>query len=119
MRIRMPHQNPPDDELRRILTDARNIALVGASSKPDRPSHGIMRKLLAAGYQVIPVNPNETEVLGQKVYARLSDIPQPIDIVDVFRRSEATLPIADEAVAIGAKTLWLQSGVWSEEAAAR
>lgn len=113
------HQNPSDAELRRILTDARTVAIVGASSKEDRPAYGIMRKLLSVGYTVFPINPRETEVLGQKAYASLDDVPAPIDIVDVFRRPEDTPPIADEAVRVHAKTLWLQSGVANEDAAAR
>jgi predicted CoA-binding protein len=115
----MPHENPSSDALRKLLTDARTIAVVGASSSPERPSHGIMRKLLSAGYHVIPVNPGETEVLGQKAYASLAEVPDKVDIVDVFRRPEYTPAIADDAVAIGAKALWLQSGISSEEAAAR
>jgi uncharacterized protein len=115
----MPHQNPSDDQLRKLLTDARTIAMVGASSSPDRPSHGIMKKMLAAGYHVIPVNPRETEVLGQKAFASLGDIPEKVDIVDVFRRAEDTPPIADEAVAIGAKAIWLQSGISNEDTARR
>ena len=115
----MPHQNPSDETLRKLLTEARTIAIVGASSRPDRPSHGIMQKMLSAGYHVIPVNPRETEVLGQKVYPSLRDIPQKVDIVDVFRRAEETPPIADEAVAIGAKALWLQSGITNDETARR
>ena len=115
----MPHHNPPDDVLRQLLTSASTIAMVGASSNPDRPSNGIMRKLLSAGYRVIPVNPNETSVLGERAYASLADVPEPIDIVDVFRRAEVTPAIADEAVKIGAKALWLQSGVVNDEAAAK
>lgn len=115
----MPHHNPPDDVLRQLLTNASTIAMVGASSNPDRPSNGIMRKLLSAGYRVIPVNPNETSVLGERAYASLADVPEPIDIVDVFRRAEFTPAIADEAVKIGAKALWLQSGVVNDEAAAK
>jgi uncharacterized protein len=115
----MPHHNPPDDALRQLLTKASTIAMVGASSNPDRPSNGIMRKLLSAGYRVIPVNPNETEVLGERAYASLADVPERIDIVDVFRRAEFTPAIADEAVKVGAKALWLQSGVVNGEAAAK
>src|ERR1700730_17648313 len=115
----MPHQNPSDQELKHLLTDANTIAMVGASSNPDKASHGIMQKLQRAGYRVIPVNPREAEVLGEKSYPSLRDVPERIDIVDVFRRSEDTPAIADEAVAIGAKALWLQSGVVSEEAAGR
>src|SRR5258708_3274250 len=115
----MPHENPSNDVLTSLLTHARTIAVVGASSNPERPSHGIMRKLLSAGYRVVPVNPRETEVLGQKAYASLADVPDKVDIVDVFRRPEYTPPIADEAVASGAKALWLQSGISNDEAAAR
>jgi predicted CoA-binding protein len=115
----MPHHNPPDDVLRQLLTNASTIAMVGASSNPDRPSNGIMRKLLSAGYRVVPVNPNETSVLGERAYASLADVPERIDIVDVFRRAEFTPAIADQAVKIGAKALWLQSGVVNEEAAAK
>lgn len=115
----MAHLNPSDEELKQLLTTARTIAVVGASSNPDRPSHGIMKKLLAVGYQVFPVNPRETEVLGQKAYPSLSAIPEKIDIVDVFRRSEETPPIADEAVAAGAKVLWMQSGVSNDGTAER
>ncbi len=115
----MPHRNPPDDVIRQILTDAKVIAMVGASSDPSKASHGMMRRMLAAGYEVIPVNPNETEVLGHKAYASLRDIPKKVDIVDVFRRAEATPPVADEAVAVGAKVLWLQLGIRNEDAATR
>lgn len=123
------HQNPSDDEVRRLLTEAESIAVVGASSDPERPSNGIFGRLLAAGYRVIPVNPNESAVLGQPAVATLAHAAQAlaaqtagakrVDIVNVFRRPEHTPAIADEAVAIGAKVLWLQSGIWSDEAAAR
>src|SRR4029079_1516795 len=115
----MPHTNPSDAVLTRLLQEATTIAMVGASSNPDKTSHGIMQKLLSVGYRVIPVNPRETEVLGERAYASLTDIPVPVDIVDVFRRAEDTPPIADEAVTIGAKAFWLQSGIVSEDAAAR
>jgi len=115
----MPHRNPSDQDLKRLLSAASTIAVVGASSNPERPSHGIMRKLKSVGYRVIPVNPNEAEVLGERAYASLLDIPEPIDIVDVFRRPEYTPAIADDAVKVGAKALWLQSGVSNEDAAAR
>ena len=115
----MPHTNPTDDTLRALLTASRTIAIVGASSKPDRPSHGIMRSLLAAGFHVIPVSPNETKVLGQRAYDALDAIEEPVDIVDVFRRAEKTPPIADDAVSIGARALWLQHGISNDDAAAR
>jgi predicted CoA-binding protein len=115
----MSHVNPSDDELRALLTSVTTIAMVGASANPEKPSHGVMKGLLAAGYRVIPVNPKEAEVLGQKAYASLAEVPDKIEIVDVFRRSEDTPGIADEAVAIGAKVLWLQLGVTNDDAAAR
>ena len=115
----MAHLNPPDDLLRRLLAGAGAIAMVGASSNPARPSHGVMRFLLERGFRVIPVNPNETEVLGRRAWPALEEVPEPVDLVDVFRRAEFTPPIADSAVAIGAKVLWLQLGVVNAEAAAR
>jgi predicted CoA-binding protein len=112
-------EKPSRDAIRRLLVDSTTIAVVGASSNPARPSHGIMQKLIAAGYRVVPVNPNEADVLGQRAYKTLANIPVPIDIVNVFRRPEHTPAVADEAVAIEAKALWLQSGIWSDDAAAR
>ncbi|MGC4085305.1 MAG: CoA-binding protein [Vicinamibacterales bacterium] len=113
------HVNPSDDELRTLLTEAKTIAMVGASSDEAKPSHRIMRALQSAGYRVIPVNPREASVLGEMAYASLDDIDEPVDIVDVFRRAEDTPPIADQAVKIGARVLWLQQGISSEEAASR
>jgi uncharacterized protein len=115
----MPHSNPSDEALRDILLNASTIAVVGASSKPDRSSYGIMQRLKQVGYRVVPVNPYETEVLGERAYPSLKDVPIKIDIVDVFRRPEFTPAIADDAVAVGAKVLWLQSGIANEDAAAR
>ena len=115
----MAHRNPSDQELKRLLTDATTIAMVGASSNPEKAPYGIMQKLQRAGYRVIPVNPKESEILGERSYASLLDIPERIDIVDVFRRAEDTPQIADEAVTIGAKALWLQTGIVNEEAAER
>jgi predicted CoA-binding protein len=115
----MAHANPSDAELKQLLTDATTIAMVGASSNPDKASHGIMQKLQSVGYRVIPVNPRETEVLGERSYPSLIDVPERIDIVDVFRRAEDTPGIADDAVTIGAKALWLQTGIVNEDAAAR
>lgn len=115
----MPHHNPTDDELRQLLTDATTIAMVGASPDPKKASHGIMHKLQRAGYRVIPVNAKEREIHGERTYASLRDVPMRIDIVDVFRRAEDAPAIADDAVAVGAKALWLQTGIVSDEAAAR
>jgi hypothetical protein len=109
---------PSDAELRSILGDARTIAVVGLSSRPDRPSHDVAAYLQQHGYRIVPVNPNETEVLGERAYASLADIPPEIeiDVVDVFRRAEDTPPIARAAVERGAKVLWLQDGIVNEEA---
>lgn len=111
--------NPPDAELERLLRAARTIAVVGASSKSDRPSHGVIARLKRAGYRVIPVNPFETEVHGERAYPSLADVPEPIDIVDVFRRAEETPPVADAAVRARARVLWLQLGIVNDDAAAR
>jgi len=115
----MSHQNPSDAQLKTLLTNASTIAIVGASSNPDKASYGIMQKLQQVGYRVIPVNPRETEILGERSYPSLADVPEHIDIVDVFRRPEDTPAIADEAVKIGAQALWLQTGIANEDAAAR
>ena len=108
-----------DDTLRHILETSQTIAMVGASSNPSKPSYEIMKGLLAAGFTVIPVNPTETEVLDQRAFAALEEIPDRVDIVDVFRRPEQAPEIADQAVKIGARVLWLQTGIVSEEAARR
>jgi uncharacterized protein len=113
------HQNPPDAIIRQMLEDAKTIAVVGASSDPSRPSHAIFAQLLSYGYRVVPVNPNEKSVLGHASFPTLADVPFEIDIVDVFRRSEHTLEVAEAAVAAGAKVLWLQSGIYNEAAADR
>ena len=115
----MAHRNPSDPVLKNLLTEARTIAMIGASSNPDKASYGIMQQLQKRGYHVIPINPRETEVLGERAYASLADVKEPIDIVDVFRRAEDTPAIADEAVKVGAKALWLQTGIVNDDAAAR
>ncbi len=108
---------PSDAELRSILDEAKTIAVVGLSSKLSRPSNEVAAYLQRKRYQIIPVNPNETEVLGERAYPSLLDIPKDvsIDIVDVFRRAEETPPIAADAVRVGAKVLWLQLDIVNEE----
>ncbi|HZK91358.1 MAG TPA: CoA-binding protein [Stellaceae bacterium] len=110
-----------DAYLRDILTNARTIAVVGASPRPHRPSHGVMRFLQRHGYRAIPVNPFAagSEILGERVYASLADIAEPVDMVDIFRRSEAAGAVVDEAIAIGAKAVWMQLDVRDDGAAAR
>lgn len=102
-----------------ILRSARTIAVVGLSRNPTRPSNGISAYMQRFGYRIIPVNPNETEVLGEKCYARLEDVPAEIDIVNVFRRPVFVPEIADSAIRVRARTLWLQEGVVHEAAANR
>lgn len=104
------------DSLRHLLEQSRTIAVVGLSPDEQRASHGVARYLQAHGYRIVPVNPRCTEVLGERCYASLEEIPFPVDVVDVFRRSEEVLPIARSAVAIGARCLWQQLGVVNTEA---
>jgi predicted CoA-binding protein len=108
--------SPGDGQLRALLGDARTIAVVGLSSKPWRHSYRVASYMQAAGYRIIPVNPKETEVLGERAYPVLTAVPEPVDLVDVFRRAENTPEVARQAVQIGAKALWLQSGIVNEEA---
>lgn len=105
------------DAVSEILRTSRTIAVVGLSAKPQRPSHGVSRYMQSAGYRIIPVNPAETEVLSEKSYARLEDIPERVDIVDIFRRSDAVPAIVDAAIQIGARGVWMQEGVIHPEAA--
>ena len=113
----MDRQAP--DVIEKILTSARTIAIVGLSPDPGRPSHGVARYLQRAGYRIIPVNPKVAEVLGERAYPGLRQVPQPVDVVDVFRRSEFVGPIVDDAIAIKASAVWLQDGVVDDDAAAR
>ncbi len=117
----MNHEHYDDAYLRAILTRTRLIAMVGASPNPARPSYGVMAFLLAKGYRVIPVNPGAAGTLihGQTCVAALSDIGEPVDLIDVFRTSDAVPGIVEEAITIGAKAIWLQLGVRHDEAAAR
>jgi len=116
--IRTP-ANVAGDPASEILKTSRTIAVVGLSSRKHRPSYGVAQYLQSAGYRVIPVNPSETEVLGEKCYARLEDIPEHVDIVDVFRRSEFVPEIVESAIRIGARGVWMQEGVIHPQAAER
>lgn len=112
------HTNPTRENLKDLLEGSRNVAVVGLSESPYRTSHAIARYMQDAGYRIFPVNPNLTgPVLGEQPYATVEEIPERIDIVDVFRRSELTPPVARDAAAAGAKALWLQLGVYNEDAA--
>ncbi len=103
----------------RILAEYKNIAVVGLSSNPMRASFGVSQYMQQHGYRILPVNPNETEVLGESAYASLAEVPEPLELVDIFRRSEDAGAVVDEAIALGAKAVWLQEGVIDEAAAQR
>jgi uncharacterized protein len=115
----MNHDSYSDGYIRDLLAGHRSIAFVGASATISRPSYFAMKYLMAKGYRIIPVNPGQAgeTILGQRVYASLADIPELVDIVDIFRNSEAALKVTREAIAIGAKVVWMQLGVRNDEAA--
>lgn len=105
------------DEIRKILTESKVIAVVGLSSKEDRPSFRVAGYLQSKGYRIIPVNPREQQVLGEKAYPDLTSVPEAIDVVDIFRRPEDVGPIVDEAIKVHARTVWMQEGIVNEPAA--
>jgi predicted CoA-binding protein len=113
--------NPAGGEsaIAKLLASSKTIAVVGLSSKSFRPSFGVARYLQSSGYRIIPVNPNESSILGEKCYARLEDIPEKIDIVDIFRRSELVPEVVESAIQIGARAVWMQEGVVNEPSADR
>ncbi len=118
MRVLVPEgRDLAGDPIADILGSSKTIAVVGLSSNPARPSYGVAEYLQRQGYRIIPVNPNEREVLGEKAYARLEDVPEKIDIVDVFRRPENLPGVAQSAIGIGAKVLWMQLGIENKVAA--
>jgi uncharacterized protein len=120
MRVLLPKDaSTGADSILEILRSYQTIAVVGLSSNAERPSYGVAEYLKAAGYRIIPVNPNEKEVLGQKSYARLEDVPEKIEIVDIFRRAEAVPALVDSAIRVGAKAVWMQLGIENAEAAER
>jgi predicted CoA-binding protein len=108
-----------DDEIRKILEENKTIASVGLSSKPDRPSYGVCAFLRLKGYRIIPVNPHETQVLGEKSYPDLRSIPEPVDVVQIFRKPEAMPAVVEDAIAVGAKIVWMQDGAGNIDAAKR
>ena len=113
------YANPDAEQIKYLLQDARTVAVVGLSDRPYRTSHAIARALQGFGFKIFPVNPNLTgPVLGEEPYAKVEEIREPVDIVDVFRSSEKVMPVARDAVAAGVRALWMQSGVVNEEAAA-
>jgi uncharacterized protein len=112
-------EKPSMQEMSKILKTSHTIAVVGLSSQPNRPGYTIPAYLQEQGYRIIPVNPALTEVLGEKAYASLQDIPESVDIVQVFRRSEDLPPVVEEAIAIGAKVVWMQPGTFNADASAR
>jgi len=105
------------DAILELLKKYKSIAVVGLSSNPMRPSYDVTEYMQAAGYRIIPVNPNERKVLGEKSYARLEDVPEKIDIVNVFRRAEEVPAVVESAIRVGARVVWMQQGVENEEAA--
>jgi hypothetical protein len=111
--------NPPPDQILRLLQEVKTIAVVGLSPRVERPSYRVSRAMQGFGYRIVPVRPAVSEVLGEKAYARLSDMPFVPDLVDVFRASDEVGPIVDECIALGVRRLWLQDGVINEEAATR
>jgi uncharacterized protein len=112
-------ENPSDEDRRALLKRVKTIAVVGLSPNPARPSHGVARAMQHFGYSIIPIHPTATEVLGAKAYRRLSEVPVPIDLVDVFRRAEFVGPIVDDCLALGLKVIWIQEGIVNETAAQR
>ena len=115
----MIHSLAEQQQLKQILEEARTIVVVGLSPKSSRPSHRVASYLISAGYTVIPVNPGQDEILGQKCYPNLDVIPVPVDVVDIFRSPQDVLPLVEAAVRIRAKVVWLQSGIVNREAAVR
>lgn len=111
--------NPTPDQLRSLLQEVRTIAVVGLSPRPERPSYRVSRAMQGFGYRIVPVRPAVAEVLGEKAYPRLSDIPFPVDLVDVFRAADEAGPIVDECIALGVRRIWLQDGVINFDAAER
>jgi uncharacterized protein len=116
--LRLPQDTADEaDAITKLLKNSRTVAVVGLSSRSHRPSYSVAEYLQSVGYRIFPVNPTETEVLGEHVYAKLEDVPDKIDIVDIFRRSEFVREIVQSAIRVGAKAVWMQEGVVNEPAA--
>ena len=118
MQDKIPTLQNDESVIAGLLASSKTIAVVGLSSKTFRPSFGVSQYLQSAGYRIIPVNPNESSILGEKCYARLQDIPEKVDIVDIFRRSELVPEVVEAAIQIGARAVWMQEGVVNEPSAA-
>lgn len=120
MKLLLPQSAPPSaDPIFDILTKYKTIAVVGLSSNPTRPSYAVTEYMQSSGYHIIPVNPNETDVLGEPSYADLEEVPQKIEIVNIFRRAEDIPPVIEAAIRVGAKVVWMQQGIANEPAAER
>lgn len=120
MKLLLPQSAPPSaDPIFDILTKYKTIAVVGLSSNPTRPSYAVTEYMQSSGYHIIPVNPNETDVLGEPSYADLEEVPQKIEIVNIFRRAEDIPPVIEAAIRVGAKVVWMQQGIANEPAAAK
>lgn len=115
----MNYRNPSQDQIKAMLNRVKTIAVVGLSPKPDRPSFSVSRAMQTFGYRIVPVRPAVSEVLGEKAYARLADIPFPVDLVNVFRESAAIPGVVEECLAIGVPAIWIQEGIRHDEAAER
>ncbi len=113
----LPDSNPPTEEMRKLLLEAKVIAIVGLSDNPERASNRVATYLKKQGYKIIPVNPTKSEILGEKCYSTLSEIPEPVDIIDIFRKVDVIPQIVDEAIKISAKAVWMQLGLAHHESA--
>ena len=107
----LPLQNATSAEIRDILSAAKVVAVVGLSNKPERDSYGVAAYLQAHGYRIVPINPNINQVLGERAYPSLEEVPGPVDVVDIFRKPEFVPPLVDQAIAMGAKVIWMQEGI--------
>ena len=117
LQCEMPQYNPPSEEIRAILEKYKTVAIVGLSPKPERDSHKVAKYLKEHDYKIVPVNPSQKEILGEKCYPNLKAIPFTVDVVDIFRRADAISPVVDDAIEIGAKIVWMQLGLANNRAA--